>query len=97
MFLCSDADSFCVVGVEFEAGGIRFSPKEEDKCSLEQTRKSKGILIDNRKGTNWELTGDSPGTKGILHAEYILDGTKIKIGNGTAVKAASEVADYIVS
>ena len=44
------------------------------------------------------LTGDSlTGAPGVLDAEYILDGTQIKIGSGDAVKAASVVADDLVS
>jgi len=91
------SDKSAGIGVEFEAGTVRFSSTIKNGCSKEDTDASKGKLVNNRQGTNWKLTADTLGDKDLLDAEYILDGTQIKIGAGTAKEAAAAVANDFVS
>ncbi|KAL8865778.1 MAG: hypothetical protein Q9174_006702, partial [Haloplaca sp. 1 TL-2023] len=82
------------IGVELETTRIVFDSKD---CSKSDTDKSKGQGVANRQGDNWELTVDtSQNVAGKLNAEYILDGTKIKLDTGKAAEAAAAVADDIV-
>jgi len=85
------------IGVEFEAGHVYVSSTIKGGCSKEDTDASKGKLLGNRKGKNWKLTGDTTGDADLLNAEYILDGTQIKIGASTAKEAAAAVAKDWVS
>ena len=82
------------IGVEFETGSIRFS---SEKCTKPDTDGSKGKVVGNRQGDNWKLTADTIGDAGVLDAEYILDGTQIKLGTGKAAEAAAAVANDLVS
>ena len=89
------SDKSAGIGVEFESGDLYFLPK--GTCEKSDVDKSKGALVNNRQGPNWMLTTDTTISVDIaLTAEYILDGTKIKIGSGDAAKAASAVAHDLV-
>ena len=82
------------IGVEFETSGIIIESKDCDKPS---TDTSKGAMVGNRQGDNWKLTADTTLNRaGALVAEYILDGTKIKLGTGKAAEAAAAVSNDIV-
>ncbi len=65
--------------VEFETGGILFKSTKNGGCSKEDTDVSKEKLVNNREGKIWKLTADTIGDANILIAEYILDGTPIKL------------------
>lgn len=85
------------LGFEFETWTIKFG---SDTCSKDDTDKAKGKIVNDRKGASghWKLTADTtPVRAGLLTAEYILLGEKIKLTEGTARKAAEEVANDIVS
>ncbi|KAF1969178.1 hypothetical protein BU23DRAFT_571747 [Bimuria novae-zelandiae CBS 107.79] len=84
------------IGFEFELASILFEPKEKETCTDEKTYAAKGRAITGRSGTNWKLTADTLSGK-VLDAEYILDGTTIKLGSQsgdlrTVRRAAEEVA-----
>ena len=82
------------MGVEFETAGIKFASADCDKPS---TDSSKGKMVGNRQGENWKLTADTTFNEaGLLDAEYILDGTQIKLDTGKASEAAEAVANDIV-
>jgi hypothetical protein len=82
------------MGVELEAGELLF---RSQGCDRPSTVALKGNLVNSRQGTNWDLTADTtPDDEGFLTAEYILDGTKIKIGSNMAVPAALAVTQDLV-
>ena len=88
------ADGSPGIGVEFETMGVIFESKD---CKRSDTDVSKGKMVGGRQGDNWMLTVDTtPSKEGRLTAEYILDGTQIKLGTGNAAEAAAEVANDIV-
>lgn len=82
------------IGVEFESSDVRFSSPSCDKPSTDE---AKGKLVNDRQGKNWQLTADTTQNEaGMLYAEYILDGTQIKLGTGAAAEAASAVGrDFV--
>lgn len=85
------------IGVEFEAGDIQFGSEDCQKRDRGATEASKGKLAGNRQGTNWQLTADTTlDAAGFLTAEYILDGTQIKLGTNMAGPAADAVANDAV-
>ena len=84
------SDQSAGLGVEFESSGVTFSSPQ---CSISDTNQAKGQLVGNRQGDNWKLTADTTnGIPGQLTAEYILDGTQIKIGDSTASAVAAAVS-----
>lgn len=88
------SDKSAGLGVEFECSAIIFASPE---CSAGDTNQAKGKVVGGRKDTNWELTTDTTqGIAGRLTAEYILDGTVIKIGDGTASTAAAAASSDLV-
>ena len=88
------SDRSAGIGVEFEASQVILS---KPGCSLSDTNQAKGQKVGNRKGTYWKLTADTTSNiAGRLNAEYILDGTQIKIGTGTASAAAAAVSNDLV-
>jgi hypothetical protein len=88
------SDKSVGIGVEFEISQVILSKPE---CSQSDTDQAKGQVVGNRKGTNWKLTADTTlETAGRLTAEYILDGTQMKIGTGVASAAAAAVSNDIV-
>lgn len=99
---CNDGDTLdgptsdrsAGIGVEFETAGIQSESKGCDKSS---TDSSKGKMVGDRQGDNWKRTADTtPDMPGRLDAEYILDGTQIKLETGKAADAAAAVANDIV-
>ncbi|KAL8918374.1 MAG: hypothetical protein Q9208_007393 [Pyrenodesmia sp. 3 TL-2023] len=51
-------------------------------------------MVGGRQGKNWKLTADTTlNAAGFLVAEYILDGTQLKLGSGTAAEAAALVGN----
>ncbi|KAL9630619.1 MAG: hypothetical protein Q9204_004625 [Flavoplaca sp. TL-2023a] len=87
------ADGSPGIGVEFETFNIIF---ESENCERASTVVSKGKMVGGRQGENWMLTVDTtPSKPGRLSAEYILDGTQIKLDTGKAAEAAAEIADDI--
>lgn len=89
------SDKSAGIGMEFEAGMLWFFSKTmQDR---DDTWKLKGKLIGGRKGTNWELTGDTMLDEGLLNGEYILDGRAIKLGSGALAEAADACAKDLVS
>ena len=87
-------DGTAGLGIEFESAGFYF---RKDGCSLEDTNAAKGMIISGHTGNNWELTADTGSGAGDLHAEYILNGKNIKVGDGSAAEAASAAAQDLVS
>lgn len=84
------------IGVEFESDSLTLHSATWEKSNTPRS-KVKGQILGGRKGDHWALTVDTtPKSAGTVDAEYILDGTKIKIGAGTAVKAAEQVAADLV-
>lgn len=82
------------IGVEFETSKIVF---QNNECSYEDTNGAKGKEILGRTGDDWKLTADTTvDTAGILQAEYILDGTIIKIDTGRAKSAAAKLQNDLV-
>lgn len=79
------------IGAEFETLGIQFS---HDTCSLADTFAAKRKTIHGRSGTNFLLSADTSVEqgKGKLSAEYVLDGTKIEVGNNGMAAAAGKAA-----
>lgn len=87
-------DKSAGLGIELECSKLLFQSKTANE---QVTFASKGKLLGERKGTNWKLTADTtPAMAGVITAEYILDGTQIKIGAGSATKAIEEVVKDIV-
>ena len=87
------------IGVELETFRIQFS---HDTCSLENTFKAKGKIVRGHPATasTFVLSVDTSTefSKGTPQAEYVLDGTKIKVGEAGAAKAAGRaVYDELVS
>lgn len=87
------SDKSAGLGVEFETSQIRF---QSEHCSVSDTYDAKGKVVNGRKGEHWMLTADRL-DEGLLSAEYILDGTQIKLGTGSAERAAKAVSHDIVS
>ena len=88
------ADGTAGLGIEFETVAFYF---EKDGCSLTDTNAAKTKIISERTGQNWDLTADTGSGAGSVHAEYILNGKYIKVGDGSAAKAASAAAQDLVS
>ena len=89
------SDKSAGIGVEFETQRIMF---RSDDCDKKSTDISKGKMAGNRHGGNWSLTVDTTlNLPGKLVAEYILDGTRIKVGSGDARANAAAVGQDIVS
>ena len=86
-------DSTARIGAEFESPTFHFTNID---CSIEETNASKKKVVDQRTGTNWELTADSTSDQGKLNAEYILDGKNIRVGSGDGAKVANAWADDLV-
>ena len=96
----STGDRSAGIGMEFEAGGLRFkSDKLAAKRDQGQTDACKGHSVrykGDSPATNWGLTADVGGGPGLLNAEYILNGKLIKVGTGDLKKAAATVQDALV-
>lgn len=88
------ADGTAGIGAEFESPFFKLVKKD---CSLKDTNDAKKSLIEGRKGLNWQLTADSTGNAGELHAEYILDGRNIQVGSQDGAKAGKAISDDLVS
>ena len=88
------ADEAAGIGAEFESPAFYFKSLE---CSVEDTNAAKKQLVAGRTGINWKLTADSTSDAGKVNAEYILDGTKIKVGSGDAARAGKAWVDDLVS
>ena len=89
-----DRDATAGLGIEFESP---FFLLKKDGCSLTDTNAAKAKIISGRTGQNWELTADTGSGPGELHAEYILNGKYIRVGDGSAARAASAAAQDLVS
>jgi len=84
------------IGAEWEnPGGFMLL---NDKCSKEDSDKAKLHLVDGREGEDfpWRLTADSTDKPGRLHTEYIIDGTKVKVGSTVdKTNGAKVAADFV--
>jgi hypothetical protein len=89
------SDKSAGMGVEFEAGAIAIAPTDATTCTQDLLNGLKGKGLAGRSGTNWKLTVDTTSPQ-ELAAEYILDGTSIKLGTGAAGQAASDIATDLV-
>ena len=89
------------IGVEFEC--TMWSLKCTPACVFDDINELKNhILVNNdgtpRTGPNWELRVDiTPAKDSLLNAEYVLDGTSIKLNTGAAGAAAAAVYNDLVS
>lgn len=88
------ADGTAGLGAEFESPDFYFTNPE---CSVDDTNAARGSIVAGRTGTNWKLTADSTSDAGKVRAEYILDGTKIKVGSGDGATAGKAWADDLVN
>lgn len=69
------------MGVELEAKDVVLVPTH---CSTWGTEKRRPVV--GRGGKMWALTGDhSPTIPRILFAEYVIDGTQVKVGGNPSV------------
>ncbi|KAH7304317.1 hypothetical protein B0I35DRAFT_414600 [Stachybotrys elegans] len=84
------ADGRPGIGVEFETL-FRFEDRAK-KCPRRKSDLLKKSLIDNRQGRNFKFTVDTVEEEFKLAPEYILDGTKIKVGSGDAARAGKDAA-----
>lgn len=84
------------IGAEFETIAIQFS---NSKCSLEDTFIAKRKLVKGHSGTNFVLSTDTSIEQGAgrLSAEYVLDGRKINVGDGSAAAAGKAAYDDLVN
>lgn len=84
------------IGAEFETYQLNFA---QEGCSQADTYHAKGKKIPARAGTNFVLTADTASivSPGSLTPEWILDGTKIKVGDGSAAAAGRAVYQNWVS
>ena len=90
------SDKSAGIGVEFESTRVTF---RKEGCSVKDTNDAKAMQIGDRKDANdlWKLTADTTlNTPGLLSAEYILNGQKIKIGDGVATAQAAAVSSDLV-
>lgn len=89
-------DGTAGIGVEFESPAFTL---KHDGCSKEDTDDTRKKIIGRRQGKNFMLTADTGASEvgGKVQAEYILDGTQIKVGDGSAAAAAKAAADDLVS
>lgn len=88
------------LGIELESSYVQlfYSPKDHpSSCSDWDFESAKGKAVEGHSGTNWKLTvdvytpvDDAPYSR--LNPEYVLDGTRIKIGTNAAGPAARAVA-----
>ncbi|KAL8671114.1 MAG: hypothetical protein Q9168_004383 [Polycauliona sp. 1 TL-2023] len=86
------ADSTAGIGAECESPLFYF---ENPACNEPDTFAARKQIINGRTGTHWQLTADT-GQQGKVNAEYILDGQKIKVGNGDAAKTGKAVAEDLI-
>ncbi|KAJ3580553.1 hypothetical protein NPX13_g18 [Xylaria arbuscula] len=85
------ADMSPGIGVEFETNA--FTLLGNPPCTEVETFQLKGKVLGGRKGDSWQLTVDTTlAAANQLQAEYILDGLKVKLGQGTAGPAAAAIA-----
>lgn len=88
------ADGTAGIGAEFESISFYFTNMD---CSVEDSYATRKQVVAQRTGTNWELTADSTRGEGKVNAEYILDGTRIKVGSGDGAIAGKAWVDDLVS
>ncbi|KAI9172688.1 hypothetical protein HJFPF1_02199 [Paramyrothecium foliicola] len=90
------------LGVEFETSALTFKTALNSNCDEDKYLIRKGQTINSEYGQDmiWWLSGDttldswSDSTKqGILTAEYIMNGLKLKLGKGQAGPAAQAMTD----
>ena len=92
------SDQSAGLGIEFEAGELVFTSETCQNKDKKVTDDLKGKMIHGHQGEHWMLTGDTTvNIAGRLTGEYILNGVEIKIGSGDAARAASDVANDLVS
>lgn len=102
------SDGSSGIGMELETGIIRFQVNHKNiDCNEDAAYDLKGKAIEYQKktdldlhGTNWALTGDTTLEDVLIEgitAEFILDGSKIKLGTSDFKTAAGAVGDHIVS
>lgn len=85
------------IGAEFETPYVQL---QNPQCNLANTFLAKRKIIQGRSGTNFDLSVDTGSTElgaGKLNLEYILDGTRIKVGDGSAAAAGGAAASSFVS
>lgn len=99
----SNTDGTAGIGAEFESVQFNFKSKNcaaatpptlKGKTVLQVLRDNDGNIIGDqpKTGTNWKLTADTLQQQGRLNAEYILDGTQIKVGSQNDATNAAAVA-----
>lgn len=87
-------DGSAGLGFEFESVMFKF---KSDGCSMDHTNEARKNLVANRKGNNWILTADTGDDPGKVNAEYIVDGTQVKVGQNMAGPIGKDIADDLVS
>lgn len=83
------------IGVEFETGKISMA-SVSGTCGKKETYAAKKHVVAGRKGDHWQLTADTLSDADVLDAEYILDGSLIKIGSGDLTIAATDITNDLV-
>ena len=80
---------------EFETSSLLFLSDSATEWSEKNVRSLytlKGTMVESRKGNGWRLTGEPRfSSPGVMLAEYILDGTVVKLGQNQAGKAAKAI------
>ena len=97
------------IGIELETEGIIFindAPKAQTANATEVER-IKGKTVSPVDKTikssteEWQLTAELSGLEksrgiGNLRAEFIVDGTKVKLGNKKAAKVGAEITKFLM-
>jgi hypothetical protein len=84
--------------MEFETGAIMLQ-NTNPRTTFDITNNLKGHVIDGREDPDgrWKLTADTFGDDNAVTVEYILDGTKLKLGLHSAKTAAGDAVFDLVS
>lgn len=84
------------IGAEFETIDIQF---RNAKCDLKDTFSAKRKTFQGRSGVNYVLSVDTAVEigAGTVNAEYVLDGTNIRVGDGSAAAAGRAIRDSLAS
>ncbi|KAI9147419.1 hypothetical protein HJFPF1_12439 [Paramyrothecium foliicola] len=98
----ADSRKLAGLGVEFESAGLTFMTALNSECTEDKYLQRKGEVIDDEYGQymEWWMSGDTTlnswnrDTKqGLLTAEYIMNGLRLKLGTGRAVEAAKKMSE----
>ena len=88
------------IGFEYETDDIKFiSDHAHYSADIQDTYKLKGNKVRDQIGYDWVLTVDIHNKAGLLHAEYHVDGSSVRLEEGEntkATQATQGIVDDIV-